>query len=241
MIINYFILGINPFFTAYYESDWIGKAIFLSLLILSIACWTVLIYKFLANRKALQSSLEFRQTFERHKGNPLAIPLPKNMDLNPFLSIYSSVKKHTLDILNKNRKVSENENQPTYLSRNDIEFVDSHTIATITHQMKHLEKNLYILSTIVALAPFLGLLGTVWGILDAFTDLQTQTGNTSQIVLGGLSLALTTTVLGLIDAIPALIGYNYLKYQVRDLQMDMESFATEVLASVELQYRKVDL
>ena len=61
------------------------------------------------------------------------------------------------------------------------------------------------------------------------------------MVIGGLSLALATTVLGLIDAIPALMGYNYLKNTIRDFQTDMEGFSTEILASVEMQYRKVDI
>ena len=60
-------------------------------------------------------------------------------------------------------------------------------------------------------------------------------------VLSGLSLALATTVLGLLDAIPALIGYNYLKNSIRDFQTDMESYSNEMLASVELQYRRVDV
>jgi biopolymer transport protein TolQ len=109
-------------------------------------------------------------------------------------------------------------------------------------QTKFLEKSLYVLSTTVSLAPFLGLLGTVWGILTTFSELQNQgTGNTHQMVLGGLSLALATTVLGLIDAIPALIGFNYLKNDVKDFQTEMESFSNELLASVELQYRQVDI
>lgn len=115
-------------------------------------------------------------------------------------------------------------------------------MTTVTNETKFLEKNLFILATIVSLAPFLGLLGTVWGILTTFSELQSQAaGSTHQMVLGGLSLALATTVLGLIDAIPALIGYNYLKNNIRDFETDMESFANEILASVEMQYRQVDV
>jgi biopolymer transport protein TolQ len=66
-------------------------------------------------------------------------------------------------------------------------------------------------------------------------------GSSHQMVLSGLSLALATTVLGLIDAIPALIGYNYLKNGIRDFNTEMEEFANEILASVEMQYRKVDV
>lgn len=60
------------------------------------------------------------------------------------------------------------------------------------------------------------------------------------MVLSGLSLALATTVLGLIDAIPALIGYNYLKNSIRDFAMEMEGFSNDLLTSVELEYRKMD-
>ena len=99
-----------------------------------------------------------------------------------------------------------------------------------------------MLSTIVTLAPFLGLLGTVWGILVAFNELQGGASlGSSTALLGGLSTALTTTVLGLLIAIPALIGYNYLKNAIRSYEKEMEDFGGYLTAQVELQYRQVDL
>ena len=167
---------------------------------------------------------------------------------NPFFELYFVLKKHTVNILKKNRHFSQQANNSpatetiSYMSPTDIDFVQSHLMMTVANQTKYLEKNLFMLSTIVSLAPFLGLLGTVWGILTTFSDLQTQTGGSAHsMVLGGISLALATTVLGLIDAIPALIGYNYLKNTVRDFQTDMEAFSNELLASVEMYYRKVDV
>jgi biopolymer transport protein TolQ len=91
------------------------------------------------------------------------------------------------------------------------------------------------------LAPFLGLLGTVWGILTTFSEMTTQSGGGHQAILSGLSLALATTVLGLVDAIPALIGYNYLKNTIQEFETEMGEFAHLALASIELQYRKVDV
>lgn len=127
----------------------------------------------------------------------------------------------------------------TNLSSADIALLETHATSTIAMLTKFLEKNLYILSTIVTLAPFLGLLGTVYGILTTFTALKTSAaGGSNQIILGGLSLALATTVLGLIDAIPALIGYNYLKNVVYDFDAEMDRFATDVLSTLELHYRK---
>jgi biopolymer transport protein TolQ len=239
-------LAANPFFEAYIQSDFMGKLIFLGLLALSIASWTVLFQKMIYTRKARLQSQRFQEAFQMQKLNPLSLEITPQTKTatNPFLNIYQVMRKHTLDILNKNHRFSpsDKENQPSYLSPTDIDFVESHLATTIASQTKQLEKNLYVLSTIVTLAPFLGLLGTVWGILTTFSELQTHvSGSAHQMVLGGLSLALATTVLGLIDAIPALIGYNYLKNKIKDFQTDMEGFANEMLSSVELQYRQVDV
>jgi biopolymer transport protein TolQ len=253
------MLNGNPFFEAYSQSDILGKFIFLALYTLSICSWTVLIYKIWITFQAKKNAFRFHEAFQLQKLNPLSLDcenLNKRKTLNPFLDLYQVLKKQCLDVLTKNRhfsKIQVNESVaagfaplspsplPSYLSLSDIDFVASHLSTQVAQQVKQLEKHLYILSTTVSLAPFLGLLGTVWGILTTFSELQAQTvGNTHQMVLGGLSLALATTVLGLLDAIPALVGYNYLKNTIRDFSTEMEGFSNEILASVELQYRKVD-
>lgn len=246
-------LANNPFFDAYFQSDLLGKLIFLGLYTLSICSWIVLLHKIWVTHQAKKNASRFHEAFQLQKLNPLSLDLEgvnKKKNINPFLELYKILKKQSLELLTKNRHFgivqpkpdSSHSNQTAaYLSLSDIDFVASHLNTTVASQTKDLEKNLYILSTTVSLAPFLGLLGTVWGILTTFSELQSQAaGSTHQMVLGGLSLALATTVLGLIDAIPALIGYNYLKNTIRDFATDMEGFANEMLASVELQYRKVD-
>jgi len=242
MFVNNYLIAVNPFIDAYTQSDLLGKFIFIGLIALSICSWVILIHKVLLTWQARKAAELFQQRFSQQKSNPLGIDLDKNRKINPFIEIYAVLKKLTLDILNKNRHFSQFEGGTSYLSPSDIDFVSSHLISTVAAQTKFLEKNLFILATIVSLAPFLGLLGTVWGILSTFSELQSQTsGSTHQMVLSGLSLALATTVLGLVDAIPALIGYNYLKNSIREFETDMEGFSTEILSTVEMQYRKVDL
>lgn len=253
MFVNNLFLGTNPFIDAYLESDILGKIIFIGLYSLSICSWIIIAHKWWITYSARKQSEQIYKAFEMQKMNPLSLDcelLAKRHQDNPFLDLYMVLKKHTLEILKKNRRFSQQtgnmnateEAGVSYMSPTDIDFVQSHLQSTVANQTKFLEKNLFILSTIVSLAPFLGLLGTVWGILTTFSDLQTQnTGGAHSMVLGGISLALATTVLGLIDAIPALIGYNYLKNNVRDFQTDMEGFSNELLASVEMYYRKVDV
>lgn len=243
MITDFLLVG-NPFFDSYINSDLLGKLIFISLLLISVISWIIIIYKIWQTIEVRKSSLLFEKKFYSLQNTPLNIELEKNFKRSePFKELYFVLKKLTLDLLNKNKhftKLTPNENF-SYLSRADIDFVQGHLLGTCAHQTKILESNLFILATIVTLAPFLGLLGTVWGILTTFSDLQMQGMNSQHSVLNGLSLALATTVLGLFDAIPALIGYNYLKNSLRGLETDMERFAREILAAVEMQYRKVDL
>ncbi|WP_068471287.1 MotA/TolQ/ExbB proton channel family protein [Candidatus Protochlamydia phocaeensis] len=256
MYVNHNILASNPFFEAYTQSDVLGKFIFLALYALSICSWIVLLHKIWLTYQARKNAFRFYEAFQLQRLNPLSLDcenINKKKILNPFLDLYKVLKKQSLDVLAKNRHFSTLQSSPAtptpngqnptgYLNLSDIDFVASHLSTQMASQVKYLEKNLYILSTTVSLAPFLGLLGTVWGILTTFSELQAHQagGGTHQMVLSGLSLALATTVLGLIDAIPALIGYNYLKNTIRDFAMDMEGFSNDILAAVELQYRKVD-
>lgn len=235
-------VGSNPFFAAFAEADLIGKLIFLSLIALSVITWTLVVYKYFLTKKIRENSHKFQSIFNTHRHAPLSMDGPANQHAdNPFKQIYLVLRRQTLEILNKNR-FHKKEQEATYLSPTDIDLVATHLSTTISASVKELEQYLYILSTIVTLAPFLGLLGTVWGILEAFSSMQMHAGgNTNQMVLGGLALALTTTVLGLVDAIPALIGYNYLKNEIRNYQTDMVGFSNDMLASVELQYRQVDV
>lgn len=233
----------NPFIDAYITSDALGKAIFIGLILLSICSWIILLHKVWLNFQARKHSFYFAESFQLQKQNPLSLDcdaLMKQKKLNPFLAIYAILKKNTLELLNKNKHFS-SQKETSYLSSADIDYLEGHLSAAISSQTKYLEKNLFILATIVSLGPFLGLLGTVWGILTTFSNMTSMSGSSHQAILGGLSLALATTVLGLVDAIPALIGYNYLKNSIRDFETDMEEFAHSTLSSVGMQYRKADI
>lgn len=257
MFVNIIMLNGNPFFEAYSQSDLLGKFIFLGLYTLSILSWSILVYKIWITYQAKKYAFRFYEAFQLQKMNPLSLDcddMNKKKIINPFLDLYQILKKQCIEVLTKNKhfsKQQQNEqthphlNQPvltsSYLSLSDIDYLASHLSTQVAQQVKFLEKHLYMLSTTVSLAPFLGLLGTVWGILMTFSEMQAQSsGSTHQMVLGGLSLALATTVLGLLVAIPALIGYNYLKNSIRDFGTEMEGFSNDILAAVELQYRKVD-
>ena len=244
MIVNKIVLGSNPFIDAFVNSDLIGKTLFISLMMLSILSWVVLLYTYRQTKSARTLSKNFLSIFREKRHSPLSLDSAGQIG-SPFFNIYHSLRLYSVDLLTKNRRFGQQQpkgDTPTYLSPSDIDLVGLKLSGSIATEIAKLEKNLYLLSTVVTLGPFLGLLGTVWGILVTFSNPEALGGaGGNQVILGGISLALVTTVLGLVDAIPALIGYNYFKNTIAGFEVEMESFANEVLASVELQYRQVDV
>jgi len=232
----------NPFINAYAQSDWFGKGIFWGLFLLSVVSWTVVIYKtwqlFQVRRRSKAFAAEFSEK------DPLSLQFQKPMQgggmfeiPHPFFDIYRSLKSYVLQIISRNHFYAPEES--VSLTETDLSLIEAQAYGAIAMAVKKLEKNLFVLSTIVTLGPFLGLLGTVWGILLTFSQIQSQgVAGGNAALLSGLALALATTVVGLVVAIPALVGYNYLKNGCREYRKDMEDFSHVLVTSVDLHYRK---
>ena len=232
----------NPFINAYLQSDGFGKGIFWGLFILSVISWTVLIHKTWIYYRVRRLSSQFAAQFS--ESDPLGLQFAKPMQNeglievpHPFFDIYKALKSHVLRIIAKNHFYAPG--IPLTLTDSDLGLIEAQVYTAMASAGKKLETNLFLLSTVVTLAPFLGLLGTVWGILVTFSQMQSKgLGASNNAMLSGLALALATTVLGLVVAIPALVGYNYLKNACREYRRDMEDFSHLLLTSVDLHYRK---
>lgn len=225
------------FFKAYAESDFFGKLIFILLFLLSVASWTVLIRKIRLIKNVRRKGEESLSMVHHTSLKTLLFQREEVDRSNPFAKILQAIASKTSQIINKNHHFKDQ--KETFLSQRDMQVIDEYSAITIFQEVKNLTHDLFILSTVVSLAPFLGILGTVWGILISLGELQKGAAGSNTIVLGGLSTALATTVLGLVIAIPALIAYNYLKNAVSHIGSDMEGFSHSVLSQVELQYREV--
>lgn len=242
----------NVIFQAFFSSDFFGKMIFIGLFLLSLITWVVLLQKFFQYRNVRKGGNKLQALLTKAGNNILSLEgvnfeiEDDDTNTNPFLTIFSTIKGKTVEILDKNHffhnKNLSQKQSSVFLSRADLEHLDARAQTAMSNEAKILERNLFILSTIVPLAPFLGILGTVWGILVSLGEMQKGTmAHSNSIVLGGLSTALATTVLGLVIAIPALIAYNFLKSQLKDVYIDMEDFSGLLLSNIEMQYRNVDV
>ena len=103
-------------------------------------------------------------------------------------------------------------------------------------EVRSVESYMPWLATTGSVTPFIGLFGTVWGVMDAFTGLGTAGAASLRAVAPGIAEALITTAAGLFTAVPAVIAYNHFLHDIRDLSARMDSFALEVTAVVEKMY-----
>lgn len=243
------IASMQNFTGAFSQADFFGKLIFLSLFALSLLCWVVLLYKWWLIRNVRSCSSRFIHALLKKK-EPLfnvrvdTLPQMLYKELpHPFASLLAILKEKTKEVLDKNHFFAGNgPDSAVYLSRSDIELIEMHLHSVMVNQRERLEKHLFLLPMITSLAPFLGLLGTVWGILITFGGLQTQgMVGSNTAILGGLSTALATTVLGLLIAIPSLVAYSCLKSAIHSYFSEMEGFSHQLLSTVEIQYRKVEI
>jgi len=99
------------------------------------------------------------------------------------------------------------------------------------------EKGMGMIATVVAIAPMLGLLGTVWGVLDAFADMGAAGSATIATMAPAIASALVTTVVGLLIAIPGVMLHNWLSAMLRDLLADMEGFADDLMGRIALEFQ----
>ena len=106
----------------------------------------------------------------------------------------------------------------------------------VSEETSRLQQNLGVLATTASAAPFIGLFGTVWGVLDAFRGLGTSTGATLRAVAPGIAEALLATALGLFAAIPALIFYNVYAGRLREIRSRMQDFGLEFFNLAEKDY-----
>ena len=211
----------NPFISAYAESDFFGRLIFLALFVLSGISWAVLIHKGWTLFQVRKFSREFISVFSEK--DPLSLQFKGQvLSFHPLFGIYKTFKAKVLGM-------------NLSLNNEDVDFLETEMEIQVRKEMKKLEKHLFILPTTVTLGPFLGLLGTVWGILLAFSKMQgkgTALGNEG--MLAGLSLALVTTVIGLLIAIPALIAHNYYRNALNEQREEMEDFSHLLLSSTKV-------
>ena len=213
------VLG-NVLYT-FTESTLPGKLIVLILFVSSVGAWYVMATKMFQLSRARNGSNYFLSMF-RDKPNPFA--QGKRIPESPLNAIYEAgcqaVEAEGGEALNMHQ----------------IESVRAVVDRTMADEALELENQMGLLATAVSACPFLGLLGTVWGVMDAFGGMAASGAATLSAVAPGIAGALLTTVVGLLVALPSAIGYNLLTSRIRRLSVQMDNFSQEFIIAVQLHF-----
>jgi biopolymer transport protein ExbB/TolQ len=133
-------------------------------------------------------------------------------------------------------KSSAGEARKKNISLKSMEHVKRLMENAVAQESLKLESGLILLAIAVSGGPFLGLLGTVWGVMSTFGHIAQLGSATMQAMAPGVSAALITTVAGLIVAIPSMFGYNWLVHNLRVLTVELDNFAQEIVSKMETEY-----
>lgn len=219
----------SAIYYAFKNTDLMGQGIVVVLLLFSVFTWTVMLEKLICLHKAKADTIKFITAF-REKRNPLSLNEKAQQDPSPAARIYEAgferVKTLHLEVPGGGRRA---------LNDVEVEVVRSALDQSIADQILILEEKMMFLATAVSASPFLGLFGTVWGITLAFTGLAI-TGKADIATLApGVSGALLTTVVGLIVAIPSLVGYNIITILIKRVTVYLDNFIEEYIAKLKME------
>lgn len=224
------------------ESNTAGKAIVLLLFVGSIFAWSIMVTKLIELWQARGASREFLTAY-RKEAHPAALFLKRQkFEASPLYVIYD---KACIALGTALESCGSNPDDlfmggvgSTQESLKEIHVRAVKNVAerTMADQALLLENSMGLLATAVTTAPFLGLLGTVWGVMDAFGGMAITGSAMLSAVAPGISGALLTTVVGLLVALPSAIGYNILSDQIRRLCVAAENFSQELMSDVEREY-----
>ena len=210
---------------AFSESALPGKMIVLLLFISSVGVWYVMATKMVQLARARRSSDHFLGLF-RQKSNPFEEG--RRIPDSPLNTLYEAGCE----------AISAQGSTP--LNSHQIDAVSAVVDRTLADEALLLEDGMGLLATAVSACPFLGLLGTVWGVMDAFGGMASSGSATLSAVAPGIAGALLTTVVGLLVALPSAIGYNLLTTRIRRMAVQMDNFSQEFTAAVQQHFGKAE-
>lgn len=216
------------FFKLILEASPVVKFVLLVLLFFSVFSWAVIFFK----RKSIKTAKAQNQKF-------LAV-FRKSRNLSEVGEAAKQLKNSTLSTLFssgfRELKFLKKANPEMPLTAQNLETIQRGLVKGSNREINRLEKMMPFLATTGSVTPFIGLFGTVWGIMNSFTQIGIEKTASLQTVAPGIAEALIATAIGLFAAIPAVIGYNHFLGQIKEQIGEMEDFTFEFLSITERLY-----
>jgi biopolymer transport protein TolQ len=214
----------------------VARVILGFLLILSIFSWAIIFQKWQQFRSIGSQTKRFLEMFRSGRGLPDPGTLRAGAGGTPLVAVYAAgYREFEAQMGNASAR------SVGAASVSDRNLKNAHAVAVqmqvaAAEEVRHLEKWMSWLATTGSVSPFIGLFGTVWGVMDAFVGLGDAGAASLRAVAPGIAEALVTTAAGLAAAIPAVIAYNHYLQGIRNVASRMDNFASEFVARIETLY-----
>ena len=210
-----------------------GKATVVVLLVLSLFSWTIILTKF---RQLLIARKAAKKFFDAYASTRDPLDIKKRgeeIDGAPAYALYERGAEELAYQLEKNPVTVKGERRISTSSFEAVKVVLEEAAAA---QAMALEKGMIVLSTAVAGGPFIGLLGTVWGVMSTFAGIAESNSASLTAMAPGVAAALVATVTGLLVAIPAMFAYNFMVTSIRTITQELDGFASRYANQIEHAY-----
>lgn len=229
---------------SFLSSSFVGQAVVILLLLISVLAWSAMSVKFQQFGKVSQDNERFLKAF-RKETHPFSLYLkqkryPDSPDYRIYLrSCHAAARSLGMEKADIGDLLS-GATASRILSPSQLQLVREAAERELADEILHMEKDLSLLATCTTIAPFMGLLGTVWGVMEAFNAMGVTGAPTLSTVAPGISAALLTTVVGLIVAIPTVVAYNMLSVRLRNQTVGMDNFVQELVGEFHHAYVQED-
>jgi biopolymer transport protein TolQ len=220
-----FLLFVGQLGTLLEQTGWVARVVLAMLLAFSLFSWALIFQKSRLFSRMNQQTALFLRIFRSNR----TLPDPKQMGGggSPLEPVYAAGYREV-------ESQTRTSNPPGKITSLNAVTVSMQLAAA--EEVRKAEAYMSWLATTGSVTPFIGLFGTVWGVMDAFTGLGTAGAASLRAVAPGIAEALITTAAGLFTAVPAVIAYNHFLHNIRDMGTRMDGFAMEVAALVEKLY-----
>jgi biopolymer transport protein TolQ len=221
------------------EMGFFAKIVLVILLFLSVVSWAITFNKIWLFRKVNSETQKFLSIFRRRKSIAEVYRLCVSLRNTPLSKMLEAGYKELEELSKKER----NPNPGSHLSlesesrlgteKEKLDVIRMTLERIGSEEITRLEKAIVFLATTGNISPFFGLLGTVWGIVDAFASIGVRGSASLAVVAPGIAEALIATIVGLAVAIPAVMAYNFFNNKLKIISTQVDNFALEFLAAVE--------
>jgi biopolymer transport protein TolQ len=216
----------------------IAKIVLVTLAIFSIASWAIILYKLVAFGRAGRESGQFLEVFRRSNKFSEVQAVCRSLGQSPLVGLFQAGYAELTAQLRQPAETADPNPRPAAgrPTLKSLSAVDRALLRASTVELNKLESRVSFLATTASITPFVGLFGTVWGIMVAFQGIGATGSTNLGVVAPGIAEALVTTAAGLFAAIPAVLFYNYYAQRVKLFASEMDDFSMEFLNIAERNF-----